>query len=134
MTTFVEGNPNNRKYLDATGKPLLPGDTILYCVSRSSSVSLNFAIVDEIVDLPKPVYLGQRNGDRLETWDRAFKLKVRTLEKKDPINNVWGPPRYWEWDPVASDGEHVEQKLDEIKLTTIHAVQRVVKVEIALER
>jgi hypothetical protein len=132
MPTYTLGDPNNRKYLDATGKGLAPGDTVLYCVAQSSSVSMRFAIIDSFVDLSHPVYLCEKDGNRLETWDRAYKAKVKTLAKKDSLDPYWGVPDDVQYVPNGQGFDRIvtPQTLDDIKTNTITAVQRLVKVDI----
>jgi hypothetical protein len=123
--THIIGNKNSRRYIDAVGKPLAKGDVVLYCTAQSSSLSMHFAVVYEFIDLKEPAYVGHRDGTRISSWDRAFKLKVKRLEQ-DELR----PDRFTlcqRYDLNAS--KWVDQSLDEAPTNTIIRTDRVVKLE-----
>jgi hypothetical protein len=122
---LVLGDRNNRLYHDAVGKPLAPGDLILYVTSASSSIYMNYSIIDEIVALDAPAYVGYDGGRRVNSWDKAFSLKVRKVDQDAIDPERFHPQRRWD----RNLKDYVSAPLKETKLTTIRATQRVVKIE-----
>lgn len=133
--TRVLGDRNNRKYLDCLGKPLQVGDTVMWFVAQSSSIHWNIGVIDKIVDTDQPAYLGYEMftmpGDsvRIESWDTAYTLRVKTLDKESPHEYVWTVPM--ERQGVVNGRRAFRKRtLEELKTNTIRAVERVVKVDV----
>lgn len=132
--TRIVGDPNNRKYLDCLGKPLSIGDTVVWFVARSSSVDWNIGVVDKIVDNDHPAYIGYEpdtppgHSERIESWDTAYTLRVKRLTKIHPLEHVWEPPKRYDY----ANGQSIRtpQRLDDLRTSTIRAVERVVKVDV----
>lgn len=135
------GDKNNREYQDVVGKPLAEGDIIMYATASSSSVNINFSVIEDIIDLDSPAYLtterceGTRYGRRVESWDLAFKLRVRRVERVrgDEFRDEFTWPTKWAKDPITGDYGHVPGSREDTKLQTIHKVERVVKVDVSFD-
>jgi hypothetical protein len=108
---------------------------IAYATAQSSSVYLKFSVIDQIIDLNEPAYVGGRRKPTMDggwewvdmkSWDTAFKLKVRRLKHQahEPDRLTFGT----RWNSNTGNHEPITD-LDDIKLTTINKVERVIKVE-----
>ena len=132
---IVVGRPNAREYLDGTGRCLNEGDFIAYVTRSGSSVYVNFGKIKEIIDLDLPVYIGygeratpEDAAPRVYSWDYAYKLKIIPYEF-NRLGGRWSPPIKWEYDPVTGQGQYVEQSEDDVKVRTINAVERVIRLD-----
>lgn len=135
----ILGDKHNRRYTDCIGKPLAVGDTITYATAASSSVNVNFGVIVEFVDLKEPAYVGfepasgHRYGRRIESWDKAFKLRIRRIECPDPeFPDEFTPERKFEKDPVTGEYAYVIPPLDDVRKQMIQKVDRVFKIDVTL--
>lgn len=132
---IVVGRPNARAYLDATGRCLNEGDFITYVTRSGSSVYVNYGKIKQIIDLDHAVYIGYGEradnasaAPRVMSWDYAYKLKIIPYEY-DRVRTRWTLPTKWEKNPLTGVYGHVEQAESDVKVRTINAVERVIRLD-----
>lgn len=133
--TITLGNEHDRQYTDAFGRPLRVGDFIAHAIARSSSVHLNVYKIDAIKDTDKPAYVDSTYDEfldahtRIESWDRAFSLRVIRYEFDGVKNRVKLPQKYQSLPPTY-EGTYVDLPEADHKRNTIKAVQRVIRLDL----
>lgn len=128
---IILGKQHDGYYSDAAGEPIAEGDLIAYFTSGSSTIYTNFAVVETIIDLDKPAYVGYKRGEwgyparQILSWEKAYRLKVRKVEQ-DPLKPGLFRPK-GRWNANAKEYEPIE--LQDAKLVGIGAVDRVLVIK-----
>lgn len=130
---IIEGDPNNRAYIDMLGRPQYVGGYFAHAHAVSSSVNVYVYKIVEFIDLPRAKSIGMTPDRRqVQSWDAAYKVRAIRMDVDRVTGQIRLPKVYIKQpipgNPWNGSWEHVPE--DQIKPSTITAVDRIVRLDL----